>query len=291
MLLLLIAFCFAGLIFVSEPLIQMSLFRFSVYPKLLSCIAVSGLLLQSTPARVLRITLLIAPLLLIAAIPLCLTGILGPIAHTFTSANLIPITATTLLLAGILVAIQQPRLAVDRRSMFASRAQTFLPLLTLLIAVSLQIPTCRIPGLNLSVQDHTDSDYLALCHWSRDHTPIDAIFLVPPAEQHMRYQGQRAIVVNFKGVPQLGSELGEWRDRLQAIIDMPLDRLPHRFDLIHAALSRRYDELSVMHLAAIAHRYQARYLVLSKSRSDPATPANARIVFENPRYQLYDLTP
>ena len=55
--------------------------------------------------------------------------------------------------------------------------------------------------------DRPDNEYLALCRWACDHTPIDAVFLVPPQETEFRYYARRAIVVNFKGVPQLAGEL------------------------------------------------------------------------------------
>ena len=67
-------------------------------------------------------------------------------------------------------------------------------------------------GLTL-ILEKPDPDYLAMAHFARDNTPLDAIFVVPPGESDFRLESRRAVVVNFKAVPQLGSELTEWAQR------------------------------------------------------------------------------
>ena len=62
--------------------------------------------------------------------------------------------------------------------------------------------------------------------WAADpaHTPLDAIFLVPPQETDFRLYGQRAIIVNFKHIPQLSNEIRQWRDRYgDAAVNAELD--------------------------------------------------------------------
>ena len=123
-----------------------------------------------------------------------------------------------------------------------------------------------------------------MCRWVRRSTPADAVFLVPPNEQLFRFHAQRAIVVNFKGVPQLSSELGEWRRRMEAVLGLPLSELPPRFDRAHDAIARRYDELPAGHLRRAAGQYDARY-VLANRPLDGLGDA----VFESTSCHLYDL--
>src|SRR5207237_5848543 len=105
-----------------------------------------------------------------------------------------------------------------------------------------------------------EQDYLALCDWASDHTPIDAIFLVPPDESLFRLRAQRAIVVNFKAVPQVSDELREWRDRLQTVLAMEnILELPRGLERAQEAIANRYSGLSPRYLESIAHRFSARY--------------------------------
>jgi hypothetical protein len=270
MTLLLIAFVFAGVLFISEPLIQMSLFRFSIYPKLLTCIGAASFLL--TPGllarRPMRWSLAALPPLLFLA--LLLYRALHPASPVFTflALNVIPLALFFTLAAASLLYLRfpTPRLA---------------PVILLLAA--LLIPFHARLGLRIALSDDEDRPYLDLCRFARDHTPTDACFLVPPNEQLFRYHARRAIVVNFKNVPQLSSELTEWKTRLETILDRPLTTLPRRFDLAHAALSARYAELPAAHLTAVARRYGARYLVTTRPLP------GRRALFENTRYHLYDL--
>ncbi len=188
--LVLVALIFAGATYISEPLIQASLYRFSIYPKLLGCVA-AGFVLR-VPARW---TAIVG----VAMVVLCVLR--GPYFGLF-----------------------------------------------------------KIP--------EDDAGYLAACDWIRQNTPIDAIFLVPPDEQAFRLRAQRAIVVNFKAVPQLSGELPAWRDRLRDVLDLPdLMTLPRPFETTLHAIRQQYESLPPEHLQSIARKYGARY-VLTAHRID-----------------------
>ena len=192
--LILIALLGAGITYVSEPLIQASLYRFSVYPKLLSC------------------------------------------------------TGAGFFLYGVGATLGRPKLAPI--------AAMALGALTLLICIR------RGPYLGLFYVPEDEVEYLQACDWIREHTPTDAVFLVPPQEQEFRLRAQRAIVVNYKGVPQLSSELGEWRDRLADVLDLSdLRALPRPFAKTLRAIRDRYASLPPQHLEWAARRYGARYIV------------------------------
>jgi hypothetical protein len=270
------ALSFAGVLFISEPLIQMSLFRFSIYVKLLSCVGAAAVLLDSRwierPAA--RWMLLGLPLLALVGLIVVRFGQSGA-ASVFVRENLTPLLLFILLLAAGVA-------YVTGRS--AARPAWRIAFIVLLIGVMLAAWWNWL-GLRISTNDRSDVDYLAMCSWVRQNTPNDAIFLVPPNEQLFRFHARRAIVVNFKGVPQLSSELGEWRRRLELVLDVPLTQLTRRFDQTHADIARRYDALPADHLADAARVYGARYIVTSRP-----IEGVGQCVFENHSCRLYDLS-
>jgi hypothetical protein len=202
----LFALVFAGLFYVSETLVQLSLYRFSIYVKLLSCIA-----------------------------------------------------------AGYVI---WDRLLLPRR--FHPFLAHLLPMILLMLCLAILLVR-HIPPARLWPIPRDDKDYLVLCQWARQNTPGDAIFLVPPDEQSFRLHAQRAIVVNFKGVPQLSSELPEWRRRLEGVLSMDnLMDLPRRFDRTSLEIRRRYEALAPEHLLEVGGRYGASYVVTGHSIEHPS---------------------
>jgi len=133
-----------------------------------------------------------------------------------------------------------------------------------------------------------DRGYIQLCEWVSKSTPLDAIVLVPPNEQSMRLVGQRAIVVNYKAVPQLSGQLLEWRRRMCDVLDLPdLNVLPREYGQTLAAIGARYDELPEDHLISIARKFDARYIVVAHPLKIPdLTPV---FVDASGKWMLYDL--
>jgi hypothetical protein len=149
----------------------------------------------------------------------------------------------------------------------------------------------RGPFFGAFVMPADDAEYLAVCDWARDNTPTDSILLVPPGESSMRLRGQRAIVVNFKAVPQLSGELPEWRDRLRAVVALDdLRVLPRGYRQTLRAIDERYATLTPEQLVAAARAYGARFVV---ARQPFADRDDVRRVFSSPtgRYFVYDLGP
>lgn len=269
----LVAVIFAGAFFVSESLIQMSLFRFSIYPKLLACIAAAGWVmdLRAERRRTVTAVLLALPAVLLLALGLVAVAA-TPVVSAFVQANLL----TMLLFIGLTVTIVW--VVVRERKLKWGGA-----IVAGLVVGVVFIGWRGTLGLRLSLPDNEDADYVMVCEWAREHTPVDAVFVVPPNEQLFRFRARRAIVVNFKNVPQLSSEMEEWKERMEAVLDERLADLPRRYDLAHEAMASRYDTVSFAHLAAVARRYGARYLVAARSYA--GQPA----IFETGRYHLYDL--
>lgn len=266
---------FAGAWYISETLVQMSLARFSIYVKLLSCIAAATMLI-----RVPRHWAWIAvAAVLIALIP----ALRNRSVLDLLGRNAATLIALAVLLTGLAVWIEiNRRSSTDRHRAFEMASVSALLLVLLITGLGHF-------GIRAVVLEDDPPDYLALCDYARDHTPVDAIFLVPPSEEQFRLRARRAIVVNFKGVPQFSSELVEWRNRLCIVLDATdLTFLPRRFDRTLKAIAQRYDELTPRHLREAASLYRARYIVTAHAVD---LPAPATLVFEKGNYHLYDLAP
>ena len=210
----------AGVWYVSESLVQMSLYRFSIFAQLLACIGVGVLLVERARNR--RAPATIAGGVCVGMIAVCVAR--GPFFGAFV-----------------------------------------------------------MPG--------DDAEYLSVCDWAREHTPADAVFLVPPGEWSMRLRGGRAIVVNFKAVPQLSGELPEWRDRLRGVLALhDLRSLPRGYRQTMRAIDERYGSLTDEDLLAAARAYDARYIVVPR----PLGPHDGlHLDFSSPtaRYFVYDRAP
>jgi hypothetical protein len=220
LLLLLTALLTAGIWYVSETAVQLSLWRFSIFVKLLTCVGVAMWVEQQLP-RWRPVLATAAASIGMAMIAVCVVR--GPYFGAF-------------------------RIAEDPPS------------------------------------------YLAACDWIREHTPPDAVFLVPPDEQEFRLRARRAIVVNYKAVPQLSRELGVWRDRLREVLQMrDLRNLPRPFEKTLAAIHERYESLPPEHYADAARRYGARYVLVGHRLPDDWEPR--RIDLDgNTSWFLYDLS-
>jgi hypothetical protein len=285
----LVAFLFAGVWYVSQSLVQLMIWRFSIYLKLLSCIGAAWLVCD---ARLLRPWMTRAALY---AIPLAVVVTIGA-AVAFGDR-----------LAAL--GTPEPALAAFRehRAAFALFAGcAFVPgLLALIERRGRRLSTgASLSGIALCVvlavagwhhwlgwgmtPEHVDPDYLKVCHWAEQSTPIDAVFLVPPAETAFRLEARRAIVVNFKHVPQLGSEILVWLERLEDVLgtsdlaQFPRDylRTLHRLDECYNA--RPPDEL-----ISVARKYGARYVVVERAWDARFRPM---LVYrpDSGRYFVYD---
>jgi hypothetical protein len=218
-LMLIVALLGAGLWYVSETLVQLSLWRFSVFVKLLTCIG--------------------AAMWIVA------------------------------------------RLKDDRLAGAAA-----------MVAGMLVIAACiwRGPYFGIYHAPYVDRGYLAACDWVRANTPVDAIFLVPPHEQEFRLRAQRAIVVNYKCVPQLSGELPAWRERLGQILMMDIRQLRTPFKLTLYDIRDRYENLPPAHYANVARRYDARYVLVGRRLPQEWEPKRLAAMDDaTTAYFLYDL--
>jgi len=273
----------AGIWFVSETLVQIVVWRFSIYIQLLACSAVAYLLcdagiVSKSLARGIAVALVLIAALLVLILSQLDPTTSGQLARAaqFAQDNLAPLA---LFLAFCALAVLYE---IHLRWNTAAHL-----LVSAALILTVFLTWGRILGPHLLPED--DPDYIALCHWVRGHTPVDAIFLVPPSEQAFRLEARRAIVINFKGIPQMSAQMATWRDRLQDILQLPdLLQLPEPFDRTLDAIDQRYESRSDEHLIAVARKYDARYLIVGH-RLSPAHDGQLIHTSASGHYFLYDL--
>ncbi len=67
-----------------------------------------------------------------------------------------------------------------------------------------------------SVETDRYVDWLAVCHWIRDNTPRDSLWLTPKYQQSFKWHAERAEVVCWKDVPQDNKSIVQWYRRVEA---------------------------------------------------------------------------
>jgi hypothetical protein len=278
---LVLALAGAGFWYASETLVQLNLYRFSIYPKLLSCVAGAWLVWEGLDVTRLRVGWVVAMGLLVC----------GTLALTLRPAFLHDHNAAVAALAALLVVVSLAFVTDVRLSRAPRWGLLAVPAVG---ALALTLVNASPPvGVQVVGLQGDDQAYIELARWARDNTPKDALFLVPPDEESFRVHARRAIVVNFKGVPQLSAELPEWRDRLCRVLGTDtrgLLALPRPMGRTVEAIRARYDSLPPEHHFNTAKASGARYVILTSATH---VPAGARLVRSdsNGRYFLYDLQP
>ncbi len=126
----------------------------------------------------------------------------------------------------------------------------------------------------ISGVDHGVSE---LCTWAKTHTHEDALFLTPPAEEGLRFQCQRAIVVDWKSNPAMPDEVLSWFERIEDVTG----RRPFRSDADLAG----YDDLDAARILFLRKRYGIDYVVVERTHAlNLAAP-----VFSNSRFLVYSV--
>jgi hypothetical protein len=279
----------AGIFYFDETLVQMSLYRVSIYCQLFGCTGAALLFCDCTRLTGASIRMILVALCAImAATPLVMW--LGPHigwiniegVRAFINAKRPALTLFFILSCApaiheLISAVRSDRV---RGALNITASAFFIGLIV--------VGWDRWIGLTLIVEK-PDPDYVALAEYAKEKTPIDAIFLVPPDESDFRLRAQRAIVVNFKAVPQLGSELAEWAQRLRdtlGITDL-YHQLPHGFDKIGPAMRVIYHKRTGEQLAPVARKYHAQYIIATH-HLEPEFD-HELIKSSGDRYFLYDL--
>lgn len=116
--------------------------------------------------------------------------------------------------------------------------------------------------------------------WMRERSPKDALFLIPPEEEDLRFRGERAVVVDWKNVPSIPSEVLEWYRR---ICDVAGREVKAEADLAG------YAELDPRRLEALRRRYAFDFAVVEHAAA--AKLAGYSAVYSNAGYTVFDALP
>lgn len=248
-----VAWTFAGISFVSERLIQMAVFRFSILYIYLSCALVAWGVVDSGLLSVRTGKLLVGmiPVALIAILGFAMSGIAGTFIAEFVRSRFLPLGLTAafgIMLWGVAF--------VARNRPAGNWIGGSIGLILLLVVTW--------PRLGLNYIPEDPLEYVRLANWARDHTDKDALFLVPPQEQSWRVEAQRAVVINFKAIPQTSAEMPEWKRRMIDVTGVEnLPSLAGTFNSALTAIGQAYDRRSVEELRKVAQKYHCRYIVTS----------------------------
>jgi hypothetical protein len=245
---MLVAFLFAGVMYVSETLVHFSIWRFSIFPKLISCVMVSWLLIEHSRVRLNRIQWCFAAF--------------GGVALLAFGASQLPIDGTVTAFLR-----QQTGLLLGTAALMS--LATFLARRKLAVSLCVAI-ACAFPvsiyladrgwvGVRYLLED--DAGFADAARWCREHTPVDALFLVPPHDASFQWHSWRSSVGSFKHVPQLPVDLIEWKRRNDRILDMDTLQLPRPMSRTFDAIADRYRAMSAEHLFTVARELDADHLV------------------------------
>jgi hypothetical protein len=147
----------------------------------------------------------------------------------------------------------------------------------LLIGFALR-PMLRIPDQSNLLQ-RGQQDEVSLAAWMRERTPKDAVFLTPPDDEFIRFLGERAIVVDWKAVPALPSEILDWHRRIQDVTG--------RMELRGPEDLRGYWGLDERRLVPLRARYGVRYVVVRREHEHAL--GKYQRAFENARFVVFDV--
>jgi hypothetical protein len=140
-------------------------------------------------------------------------------------------------------------------------------------------PLARMPHhSNLLVHDTDPRSELET--WMRERSPRDALFLIPPKEETLRFRGERAVVIDWKSTPSIPAQILEWYRR---ICDVAGREVHGEADLAG------YARLDPPRLAALRQRYAVDFAVVE--RKDAAKLAGYTAVYSNTDYTVFDALP
>ncbi len=140
-------------------------------------------------------------------------------------------------------------------------------------------PLVRMPSHSSLLTQRRDARS-ELESWMRERSPRDALFLIPPEEETLRLRGERAVVIDWKSVPSIPSQILEWYRR---ICDVAGREVQREADLAN------YARLDPPRLEALRRRYGVDFAVVE--RPDATKLTGYTPVYSNPGYVVFDAVP
>jgi hypothetical protein len=269
----------------------MSLYRFSIYVQLFGCIGASMLICDCTRLTGASIRgILIGLCAIVATTPLLMW--MGPRMGWLNIEGVkVFINSKQKALTLFFLLSCAPAVHELITSLRKSALRNTLNVLFGVFFVGLIIAGWnRWIGLTIT-SEKTDHSYIQMAEFAKQNTPVDAIFLTPPDESEFRLRGERAVIVNFKAVPQLGGELKQWSGRLKDVLGLDdlTNQLPNGFDKVGPAMRKIYNKRTPEELFDVARKYEARYVIATH---DLGVQYDDKLIHkEADKYFLYDLGP
>lgn len=119
--------------------------------------------------------------------------------------------------------------------------------------------------------------------WVEDHTPVDALFLVPPSNSSFRTRAKRSIYINYASFPYRDPDMTVWFERMQNLA--PVGR-PERGIGIKVDLDQAFYQNSRNWSGG---SFNAKYALVEKDQTNAW--GRSEIVFENDDWELHLLNP
>ncbi len=170
-------------------------------------------------------------------------------------------------------------LVVHRRT----PAVLLLGIVAIVAPAALLLETAVLRGLdNTAPSDSKISDRFAwqeACNWAREHTPEDALFLIPRLGQSFKWYAERPDFFNWKDVPQDPGSIVEWFRRYQ-------DIYMHENEWGEQVPYRSLGEVGTERIRELASLHGIDF-VLAREYPPLALP----VVFENAWFTIYQITP
>ena len=117
-----------------------------------------------------------------------------------------------------------------------------------------------------------------VCDWAREHTPQDALFLIPRHGQSFKWHAERPDYWNWKDVPQDPTSLVEWSRRYQEIYE-------YNNEWGEQVYHHSPAEAGTDRIREIASQHGIDFVV-----AEEYPPLGLPVVFENDWFKIYDLT-
>jgi hypothetical protein len=265
----------AGIWYAGETFVQLSFWRFSIFAKLIACIATAWLIVDHWKANRGLLTLAMGVVTAIVSVGQWMP--MGPVIDAFIQTN-----RTTLLIANGLLIVVTFWLGMRTRPGRAS-------VMVLLAGLSvLAVDRAWRGELGFVVVPEDDPQMIELGGWVRTNTPVDALFVVPPGDASFRLAALRSALVSYKQVPQLNGELARWKGLLDEVLGVDVRTLPRPMSATIAEMNAIYAGLPGDHLEAVARRHDAQYIV---ALNDLGPAWASREVFRSSdgRFVLYEV--
>ncbi|MEG4283360.1 hypothetical protein QUB68_09550 [Microcoleus sp. A006_D1] len=179
-------------------------------------------------------------------------------------------------------------LILEKTSFATSIKQTITHILALLTTATLVLGVAGIlpkPVLNVfqtrvNINAVPRDDLSRLAVRFSQISSRDALVLVPPSVTSFQFFSERAIVVNFKNFPFTETGIKEWKNRMEAILGVPLN--PQMIWGGSDLFSRR----SSADLVKVARNYHADYIL---TRSDWHPNIDGEIVDREGKWIIYKI--